>query len=692
MKRPGGLAPATFVPRVRAGWPCLAAAISLGLGGCEADSSPPERFALERAGRAAAPAECAERTPLRRALFGDLHVHTTLSSDAWNYDLEVRPSDAYAYAFGDPIRLPPNDASGKGTREVRIDRPLDFAAVTDHSEFLGELALCRDPASEVYSAEPCALLRASTVPADNPQSLTIMTPWPKREDEICGENAARCDAAQLGAWHEILAAAERWNDASATCARTTFVGWEYSSHRLGSNLHRNVIFKTNLVPSRPISYLDAPREWKLWELLEEVCREGDAGCDVLAIPHNSNISNGRMFAIDYAATNGRAAERERAALRARLEPVVEIMQHKGDSECRAEMPGVVANADELCHFEKFEDTTWRGEVPGECGDFLGDLRPRLGAACLSHRSYVRYVVTEGLAEERRLGVNPFKLGFIASTDTHNGLAGGVAERDWPGHLGIADADPKRRLSEEPGLMGNMANGPGGLAGVYAEENSRAAIFEAIQRRETFGTSGPRIEPRFFAAADLPDDLCAQADRLALADAAGVPMGGDLVLHRAPTDTPAAARGPAFAVFASADPGTADFPGGDLERIQVVKGWVDGAGTLHEEVVDVAGGPNGATVDPATCRVSGGGARELCGVWRDADYDPALGAVYYARVLESPSCRFSAWQCNALPESERPPGCRHEHNRPIQQERAWTSPIWVSSAPAPADSPEGEPRS
>jgi len=653
------------------------AATAAALAGCEAETADPRDFALARAGSAGRPEACAETTPLRRALFGDLHVHTTLSSDAWNYDLEVRPSDAYAYAFGEPMGLPPKDALGRPTREVRIDRPLDFAAVTDHSEFLGELALCRDPSSEVYASEPCAALRASTVPADNPHAMTIMSPWPGRDALVCGEDGERCRRAASSAWQEILAAAERWNDRSAACARTTFIGWEYSDHRLGSNLHRNVIFAGNLVPSRPISYVEAPREWQLWALLRTICLEGEPGCDVLAIPHNSNISNGRMFPVDYAGANGRAAERERAKLRAQLEPVVEIMQHKGDSECRVEMPGILGNADELCAFEKFEDATWKdGETPGLCGDLLGDWRIRLGPTCLSPRSYVRYALTEGLAEERRLGVNPFKLGLIASTDTHNGLAGGVEERSWPGHLGIADADPERRLSEEPGLMGNMANGPGGLAGVWAEENSRAAIFAALKRREVFGTSGPRIEPRFFAAPDLPEDLCVRPDRLELADGAGVPMGGDLALGPQ-------APGPVFAAFASADPGTDAAPGNDLQRIQIVKGWVDADGGRHEAVFDVAGGENGAAVDPATCAQTGAGARELCGVWRDPDYDAALGAVYYARVVENPSCRYSAWHCNALPESQRPAGCRHERMSPVQQERAWTSPIWVSGG-APGD--------
>ncbi|MGI9590121.1 MAG: DUF3604 domain-containing protein, partial [Myxococcota bacterium] len=292
-------------------------------------------------------------------------------------------------------------------------------------------------------------------------------------------------------------------------------------------------------------------------------------------------------------------------------------------------------------------------------------------SCLSRRSYVRYALAEGLAEEERIGVNPFKFGIMASTDTHNAMAGGVEERTWPGHLGIADGGVERRLSSDPEVgMGNVSNGPGGLIGVWAEENSRAAIFDAMRRKEVFGTSGPRIRPRFYAGWDLPGDLCDAAAPLERAEAAGVPMGADL-----PT-RPGDVR-PAFAVWATRDPGTAEAPGGLLQRLQIVKGWVDTDGAVHELVIDVAGGDNGADVDHATCEPRGPGHDMLCGVWRDPDFDPQRRAVYYARVVENPSCRYSAWQCLALPEAERPSGCSHELMQEIQQERAWTSPIWYT---------------
>ena len=648
------------------------------LASCSVEVREPSDFeARPMVEGASPPAKCRDRDPLRRALYGDLHVHTALSTDAWNYDVEVRPRDAYRYAFGGTIGLPPKDAEGKPTRWLEIDRPLDFAATTDHAEFLGEQRLCSDPDSPVYGAETCSAMRASTTPLDSPLVLVAMNPWPSRESDVCGEKGERCLEATRSAWQETIAAAEEWNDESENCERTTFIAYEYSSIRMASNLHRNVIFRNHIVPRRPASYMDFQREWDLWESLRAGCLDAGTGCDVLAIPHNSNIGNGRMFAIDYPGAESLSKQAERAALRARVEPLVEVMQHKGDSECRVEMNGVLGASDEFCNFEKmgavrFRDDEGNAGAAGECWDFMADSLPHMGpGGCMNHRDYVRYVLTEGLSEEERLGVNPFKMGLSASTDTHNGLAGGVVERSWQGHVGALDADPNHRLSNDVN-MGNVGNNPGGLIGVWAEENSRDSIFDAMQRREVFGTSGPRIQPRFFGAWDYPADLCDAPDLLERADAGGVPMGSDL-----PDRTRDAA--PTFAVFALADVGTPKVPGADLQRIQVVKGWVDDGGGLHQKVFDVAGGENGASVDPDTCEPRGEGARQLCAAWTDPDFDPSRRAVYYARVLENPTCRFSTWQCLELPEGERPSGCEHPIMDEFIQERAWTSPIWYTPA-------------
>ena len=633
------------------------------------------------------PKRCRNTTPLRQAFFGDLHVHTSLSSDAWNYDVRARPRDAYVYAFGGEIHLPAHRASGEETRVERIDRPLDFAAVTDHAEFLGETSLCADPSSSVYSSGSCVDIRESQTPLDNPNAIKIFLPSPSRQSDICGDDGEICRRAEADMWSETIAAAEEWNDSSEDCERTTFIGFEYSSLRLGSNLHRNVIFKNNRVLSRPISYMDVQREWELWEILDESCIKSGTGCDALSIPHNSNISNGRMFAVDYPETNGPEDERVRAALRARIEPLVEIMQHKGDSECRVSMSGVLGGSDEACGFEKFEDIRHataegkRGE-PGLCWDFMADTLPKLGpGACINHRNYVRYVLIEGMREEERLGVNPFKLGILASTDTHNAMAGGVSETDWPGHLGVADDSPEKRLVEEGGGMAGMAYNPGGIVGVWAEENSRDSIFSALRRREVFGTSGPRIKARLFGGWDYPDDLCDAVDRLERADRLGVPMGADL-----PPDGGAATLGgPVFVALALADPGTEDAPGQDLERIQIIKGWVE-EGALHQRVFDVAGEKAASRVREEGCETRTPGARSLCSVFRDPDFDPEERAVYYARVLESPSCRYSAHECAGLAPDERPAGCEHRVMEAVQQERAWTSPIWYTPQPIQVTAP------
>ncbi len=643
--------------------------------GCGSDPIEPELFAVPASSSEPERAACAHRDSRRMALFGDLHVHTALSTDAWNYDLEVRPTGAYEFAFGGPILLPPKDEAGRGTRSVRIDRPLDFAAVTDHAEFLGEQALCTDPDSEAFETEKCRAIRESTAPTDSPLGFKIMHPFPSREADICGEDFSACAAEIEVGWNEIIDAAEEWNDTSPSCRRTAFIAYEYSSFRLGSNLHRNVIFRGSVVPRRPASYMDVQREWELWQLLHDNCNDSDTGCQVLAIPHNSNISNGRMFAIDYPGTDSIEEQAERAALRIAMEPIVEIMQHKGDSECRRGLSSVMGSDDALCDFEKFENTNFLrfgDDGAPDCYDGpLADWVPHLGPSCLARRSYVRYALADGLAEEARIGVNPFKMGLMASTDTHNALAGGVEERSWPGHLGIADGTPEKRLAEgTAGVMGDYSNGPGGLIGVWAEENSRAAIFDAMRRKEVFGTSGPRIQPRFYAGWNLPEDLCASDDVLARAEESGVPMGADLPVRSED-------RAPIFAVWATKDAGTPTAPGGLLQRLQVIKGWVDGAGIVHEEVVDIAGGANGASVDRATCEPEGPGSTELCGVWRDPDFDPARRAVYYARVVENPSCRYSTWQCLELPERDRPSGCTSTLMQPIQQERAWTSPIWYT---------------
>ena len=575
--------------------------------------------------------------------------------------------------------LAPNDATDAiGTRPVKIDRPLDFMGVTDHAEYYAESRICTDPQYEPYNSEYCVKYRNGHG-RDFSQAMAIMMPFTWREKSVCGDDGANCKAASMTVWQDTIDAAEKWNDRSRRCERTTFVGYEYSSVRLGSNLHRNVIFKNTIVPPVPTSTIEAPRHWQLWEALIDDCIDSGTGCDALAIPHNSNISNGRMFSVDYPGADGIEEQRQRAETRMRIEPIIEIMQHKGDSECRNDLPQVLAAVDELCEFEQFENFAFEstnlfgGEID-ECSESRwADSALNLGPSCISRLSYIRTTLTEGLKEQERIGANPFKFGLSASTDTHNGLAGGVEERSFPGHLGLGDDTIEKRVAWSKEVEGNASNNPGGLIGIWANENSRDSLFDAMQRKEVFGTSGPRIQPRLFAGWDYAASLCSDPDLLQKAYAGGVPMGGDRNGRKTATSSPT------FLAMAAADAGTAQYPGTPLQRLQIIKGWVDADGLSNQKVFDVAGSTDSdAEVDVDTCEQSGEGFAQLCTVWTDPEFEPKQSAVYYMRAVENPVCRYTNYQCNSLPMEERPASCGDERNRTPIQERAWTSPIWYSA--------------
>lgn len=591
---------------------------------------------------------CDAFDPQRSLLWGDLHVHTAYSFDAWLHDVRVDPDAAYRFAKGDSVALPPLDERGNPTQVVQLDRPLDFAAVTDHAEFLAEVEACTTPGSAAYDTPLCTDYRANQNGALVTFGLQLGLPAPTRFAEICGEGAVDCPALAREVWQRTVDAAQAHHDASAACSFTTFVGYEWSGMQSLSNLHRNVIFRGAEVPDAPLSYYEAPSAQALWDALRAQCLDGLPGCDVLAIPHNSNWSNGKLFRVEYP---GGGSEAEQAAARAAMEPLVEVFQHKGDSECIEGLSGVLGAPDELCEFEKL-----RAPPYDDCGDGVGS-NGMVGGGCLSRRDYLRGALLEGLREEARIGVNPFRVGFIASTDTHNGTPGSVDEDAYVGHVGREEGDALARLTGE--VPAGPRNGPGGLVAVWATENSRDAIFDALRRREAYGTSGPRIAVRVFGGASLPEDLCERGDPIALADELGVPMGGVL---------PSGEEGPPrMLVSALRDP-----QGLPLQRAQVIKGWVDRAGLGHAEVYDVAGGDNGASVDPTTCEPQGAGADSLCAVWTDPDFDPGVSAYYYVRVVENPRCRWSTLDCQSL-GAEAPPICAELPT--TIQERAWTSPIW-----------------
>lgn len=605
-------------------------------------------------------AACSQRSRLRNAYFGDLHVHTALSFDAQAFDVRTLPADAYRFAQGEPVSLPPLDAMGNGTQTIAIDRPLDFAAVTDHSEFLGEVDLCTTPGSPVYDSASCQAYRVGGNDGTTYFGVRVALTPPSRLPDVCGPDNALCLAEGASVWDGIQQAADDAYDRSDACAFTSFVGYEYTGSRAVSTLHRNVIFRNDRVPY-PTSVFEAPTANELWTQLAATCQGGGAGCDALVVPHNANESNGKMFLLEYPGAAGLEDERTQAALRGSMEPLFEVYQHKGSSECFNGIGGIVGAADEQCEFEKR-----RYDAAPDCGDGTG-FGGTITTGCLSRRDFLRGALLEGMREQQRIGVNPLRLGVIASTDTHNGTPGAVSEDGYLGHRGTDDGTPAALLGDGQFYPGGWRFSPGGLVGVWAEENSRPALFDALRRRETFGTSGPRIAVRLFGGWDLPAGSCSDPQMLDVAYAEGVPMGGTLGAG------PGSA--PRFLVSALADAGTPAQPGLPLQRIQIVKGWIAG-GQSHQQVYDVAGDPdNGAGVDPVTCATSGTGFSSLCTVWTDPDFDPSEAAFYYARVLENPRCRWHTVGCNALPPAERPASCSDPAVPRTVQERAWTSPVW-----------------
>jgi len=591
---------------------------------------------------------CADHNPRRNLYFGDLHVHTAYSFDAWISDVRTDPAGAYRFARGETV-------AGE-----RLPRPLDFAAVTDHAEYLAEVEGCTTPGSAIYDTDRCMGFRAADQSALVQFGFGLNTETPKRFDDLCGPDGIDCPARAAAVWQRVRDAGEQAYDRSAACEFTSLIAYEWSGVRKLANLHRNIIFRTRDVPAAPISHFEAPTAFELWTRLQAECRVGLPGCDVLAIPHNSNWSNGNMFVPETPAGSDPATL---AQLRADLEPLLEVYQHKGDSECMNGISGL-GEPDELCDFEKL-----RTGAVEDCGDAPGSMGI-VARGCVSRLDFLRGVLLKGMQEEAKLGVNPYRLGVIASTDTHNGTPGKVEEVNYSGHFGNLESDPVARLTAA--IPAGPRNSGGGLVAVWAEENSREAIFDALRRREVYGTSGPRIAVRMFAGWDFPADLCERADLVEVADPRGVPMGG--VLGERPQGA-----APQIVVAAQRDLGTPEQPGTGLARVQIIKGWLDASGDGHIAVFDVASAADPGSVDEATCEAKGAGADALCNLWTDPNYDPAAPTFYYARVLENPTCRWSWRDCLGLPASERPPICDDEALPRTIEERAWTSPIWVDPA-------------
>jgi len=616
------------------------------VGGCSRQSAP-----AATAGVAEAPAPAAAATapptpdrppanPERNAYFGDVHVHTSWSFDAFTNGSKTTPTDAYAWAQGKEITN-----SGYGGR-IQIQTPLDFYMVAEHAEFMGVFNQMANPESPLSRTE---LAKGVTSPDPNVRMQAFAGVL---RDLSAGkvDPALSDPALARSVWSEIVKAA----DANYRPGHfTTFAGFEWTANPQKRNLHRVVVFRdTTHLPDLVLSALESEDPETLWKWMDDLRARGST---LLAIPHNGNASDGRMF--ETVKFDGRPIDAAYNRTRAANEPLYEITQIKGTSETH---PSLSPN-DEFAGFEQWDYTL-----------SADSERPK-------HRrgSFARQALLEGLSQEAMGQGNPFKYGFIGDTDTHN--AGGSNEEfNYTGKFAFEN-DPRHRLNGVEGqpeaqIQQVREFSSGGLAGVWAEENTREAIFDAMQRRETFGTSGTMIKLRFFGGWDFTDADLKGAGAVRSGYARGVPMGGDL---KASTG-----KAPNFLVMAIKDPKS-----GNLDRIQIVKGWLDGSGKQHEKVYDVAWSgdrapdpksgklpPVGDTVDAATAEYTNSiGAAELSTAWTDPDFNPSERAFYYVRVLEIPTPRWSTRDAVRL-------GIPIPKGLPVSiQERAWTSPIWYTPA-------------
>jgi hypothetical protein len=574
----------------------------------------------------------------RHAYFGETHVHTSWSMDAFAMgNMLTNPGDAYKYFKGEPIKHPLGF-------DVKIDTPLDWAGVTDHSEYAGVVNLANEPGSAVSKlpeAQPL-ILKAKTKEEMMRVALYMINTL------ASGPPVKALMAPEIAStvWQRNTKLADQANDPGKF---TAFCSYEWTSMPNNMNLHRNIFFRDCAkVPAAPFSALDSKHPVDLWNWMDG---QRKAGNELLAISHNANLSDGRMFPTDVD-TNGRPIDAAYATSRVRNEPLIEIKQLKGTSETHP----LLSPNDEFASFEIM--SVLLGNPPGRYAHLVG--------------SYARQALKDGLALEDSKGFNPYKFGFGAASDSHNTAVPYRQDNFFGGHT-FSDGTVEARMSGT--LVGGMfdarTEGTSGLTGVWAEENTRASLFDGMQRKETFGVSGPHIQVRMFGGWGYTADLLAGKDWAATGYAKGVPMGGDL--------PPADSKAPTFIVWAVKDPTS-----GNLDRIQIVKGWAK-SGQSFEKIYDVvwAGDrkpdkwtgivpPIGSTVDiDAATYTNSIGAVELKTVWTDPEFDPSLHAFYYARVLEIPTPRWTTIQAKQL--GIAPP----DVVAPTLQERAWGSPIWYT---------------
>jgi len=586
-----------------------------------------------------------------RPFFGDTHLHTSFSMDAGAFGARLTPGDAYRFARGEEV------ISSTG-QPVKLSRPLDFLVVADHSDGFGFFPQLMSGDPELLATPQGRKWYDQIKGGQGAEAaIDIITSFGKGQlpkgFPLPGTRAYR------SAWQDVIKAADSYNDPGRF---TAFIGFEWTSNSAGNNLHRNVIFREDgsqaslVEPYTTLKPLGSDNPEDLWKWMAST--QAKTNSEVLAIAHNGNLSNGIMFPTVEAF--GKKVDAPYAQTRARWERLYEVTQTKGTSEAH---PALSPN-DEFAGFEIWDKANLDATVP---------KKPEM-----LQFEYARTALRNGLVLEGKLGVNPFKFGLIGSSDAHTGLAA-MEEDNFFGKTAPQEPSPER-------LTQTFVNNPqtgvkimdwevaaSGFAAVWAKENTRAAIFDAMQRRETYATTGPRMIVRFFGGWDFQAADAGNRMPAAVGYAKGVPMGGDL------NDAPQG-RSPTFIAAALKDP-----IGANLDRIQIIKGWVDGDGKTQERIYDVAvsGGrqigadgrcrtPVGDTVDVANATWTNTiGAPELIAVWKDPDFDARQRAFYYARVMEIPTPRWTAYDAKRF--GTRPlPGTAL-----TLQERAYTSPIWYT---------------
>jgi hypothetical protein len=583
----------------------------------------------------------------QRVFWGDTHLHTTYSPDAGMVgNFNLGPADAYRFARGEQVEA-------NNGMQVKLVRPLDFLVVSDHAEYQGLMPVLRGGDRELLENEVGK--RWYNWFKEGPEGqIKVFLEFA----EDLNTNTARIPFADIArsTWDFMGETADEYDQPGKF---TAFIGYEWTSTPRGNNLHRVVIFKdgadkaTQIVP---FSSFDSTDPEDLWSFLANY--EAKTGGRVLAIPHNSNLSNGLMF--DTKTLNGGPLTRAYALARTRFEPLHEVTQMKGDSETHPKL----SPEDEFADYE-----TWgTANLTGTAAQ-TDDMLPG---------NYARSAVKRGMELQSEIGVNPFKQGFIGSTDSHTSLAT-AGENNFFGKASMVEPGPERwehvmiESQTDPSLTTWASDmTASGLAAVWATENTRAALFEAMERRETYATTGPRMLVRVFAGWDFTPEDMHRSDFAAHGYAKGVPMGADLT-------TAPAGEAPSLVIRALRDP-----DGANLDRVQVVKGWLDANGEAQERVYDVACADNravrdrrcerevGSTVDVATASYTNTiGDPLIFAHWTDPDFDPTTHAFYYVRVLEIPTPRWTAYDAfrfNVDMSDDIPM---------VHQERAYTSPIWYT---------------